>query len=204
MNDPTAARGRPAPDILFDRDFVTLYQAVEPSLCAAIVERFDRDERKAAGKVYQQGAAGALASDIKRSWDLEILDDARWGDLFGRLHAPVMACVDHYLSRSPVLQSFPLQGTGYKIQMYPRQQGFFHWHADATEKSVRSRVVSLILYLNDVEHGGETEFMHQGLRVAPRTGQLLMFPAGWNHVHRGCMPESGDKYIVQTFVRIKD
>ncbi len=195
---------RAAADILFDQDFVTLYQALDRALCAEIIQRFDADERRAPGRIYRQGAVGTLASDVKHSWDLEIPDDERWGDLFRRLHVPVMGCLEHYLSRSPVLQSFPLQGTGYKIQMYPRNEGYFHWHADATEKSVRSRVVSLILYLNDVLQGGETEFMHQGIKVSPRAGQLLMFPAGWNHVHRGCMPASGDKYIVQTFVRIKD
>jgi hypothetical protein len=201
---PPSAPIRPSADVLFDQDFITIYQALPPALCADIVERFEADERKTPGRIYRQGAAAAQVDDIKNSWDLEILNDERWGDLFRRLHGPVMTCLDHYLSRSPVLQSFPLQGTGYKIQMYPRQQGWFHWHADSTAPNARSRVVSLILYLNDVLEGGQTEFMHQGIRVSPRAGQLLMFPAGWNHVHRGCVPESGDKYIVQTFVKIKD
>lgn len=196
---------QPSADVLFDRQFVTLYQALDADTCREIVSRFDTDDRKRQGEVYRgEDAVGTLATDIKRSWDLEILDDARWGDLFRRLHPRVLACLSHYLARSPVLRSLALQGTGYKIQMYPRNEGYFHWHADSSGRRERSRVVALILYLNDVERGGETEFLHQDLKVAPRTGRLLVFPAGWNYVHRGGMPESGDKYIVQTFVRIKD
>ena len=96
------------------------------------------------------------------------------------------------------------QATGYRIQMYPQGQGYFRWHADSTGRSVQSRVVAMIPYLNDVAEGGETEFFHQGLKVAPRAGHLLLFPAGWNYMHCGQVPVSGDKYIVQTFVKIKD
>ena len=121
------------------------------------------------------------------------------------MHPRIQACIRHYLSRSPILQSFDLQVTGYKIQMYPRGQGFFRWHADSTGRGVQSRQVAMILYLNDVAQGGETEFFHQGLKVAPRAGQqLLLFPAGWNYMHCGQVPVSHDKYIVQTFVKIKD
>jgi len=52
-----------------------------------------------------------------------------------------------------------------------------------------------MLYLNDVEEGGETEFLYQKMRVKPTKGTILIWPADWTHTHRGNPPLSGDKYI---------
>ena len=206
MTDSTtlAAARPPAVDVLFDRDLVTVYQGLGPDDCRAVIDRFDRDERKSPGKVYRQADVRTEEAAIKNSWDLEILDAGDWRPIFRAVHPRIQACIQHYLSRSPILQSFDLQVTGYKIQMYPRGQGFFRWHADSTGPGVQSRQVAMILYLNDVAEGGETEFFHQAIKVAPRAGQLLLFPAGWNYMHCGQVPVSHDKYIIQTFVRIKD
>jgi len=206
MNDRPAvtAASSAVVDVLFDREMITLYQGLAPAQCRAVIERFDADDRKAQGQVYRQGEFRAQEGAVKSCWDREILDEGEWRHVFRSIHPRIQACLRHYLSRSPILQSFDLQVTGYKIQMYPRAQGYFRWHADSTGRSVQSRQVAMILYLNDVAEGGETEFFHQGLKIAPRAGQLLLFPAGWNYMHCGQVPISNDKYIVQTFVKIKD
>lgn len=192
----------PAADVVFDRDFITLYRALDAELCEAVRRLFDADAGKRPGRIGA-GDSTAYAQDTKVSWDLEILPTGPWSDLFRCIHGPIQACIAHYLSRSPILQSFPLQATGYKIQMYSRGEGRFGWHADAVGGSSGDRAVAMVLYLNDVERGGETEFFHQGLKVSPRTGQLLLFPAGWNYMHCGQVPVSGDKYVISTFIRIK-
>ena len=58
-----------------------------------------------------------------------------------------------------------------------------------------------MIYLNDVEEGGETEFLYQSIRVAPKAGTLLIWPAGFTHTHRGNPPLSGDKYIATGWVQ---
>jgi len=201
---PAFAATLAAPQVLFDRDLVTVYRGLDPADCRAVIERFDADERKSRGAVYRPGHVRTQQEAIKSSWDLEILDQGDWRPIFRAIHPRIQACIQHYLSRSPILQSFDLQVTGYKIQMYPRGEGYFRWHADSIGAGVQSRQVAMILYLNDVAEGGETEFFHQGIKVAPRAGQLLLFPAGWNYMHRGQVPVSHDKYIVQTFVKIKN
>ena len=198
-----AATRASAVDVLFDRDLITIYRGLDPADCRAVIDLFDADERKSRGAVYRQDHVRSQDEAIKRSWDLEILDHGDWRPIFRAIHPRIQACIAHYLSRSPILQSFDLQVTGYKIQMYPRSQGYFRWHADSIGAGVQSRQVAMILYLNDVAEGGETEFFHQGIKVAPRAGQLLLFPAGWNYMHCGQVAVSHDKYIVQTFVRIK-
>lgn len=58
------------------------------------------------------------------------------------------------------------------------------------------RVVSALLYLNDVTEGGETEFVHFGKSVSPRAGRLIIFPANYAYAHAAHPPVSGIKYSV--------
>ena len=57
-----------------------------------------------------------------------------------------------------------------------------------------------ILYLNDVPEGGETEFLYQRLRVSPKEGTLVIFPASYTHTHRGNPPLRGSKYIMTGWI----
>ena len=41
--------------------------------------------------------------------------------------------------------------------------------------------------------GGETEFLHQNLRIHPEIGKTLIWPAQWTHTHRGNPPLDGFK-----------
>ena len=51
-------------------------------------------------------------------------------------------------------------------------------------------------YLNDVSEGGETEFYHQKVKIKPEKGTLVIFPAYFTHLHKGNVPISNDKYIL--------
>ena len=51
-------------------------------------------------------------------------------------------------------------------------------------------------YLNDVSDGGETEFMHQNIKVKPQKGLTLIWPADWTFTHRGVASPIETKTIV--------
>jgi hypothetical protein len=75
----------------------------------------------------------------------------------------------------------------------------FQPHFDSIDE-VCGRYLVFLWYLNDVAEGGETVFSDLGIRVAPRTGRLLMFPPYWMYQHAGLPPVSGDKYILSTYL----
>ena len=75
----------------------------------------------------------------------------------------------------------------------------FQPHFDSID-AVSGRYMVFLWYLNDVEQGGETQFCDLGIKVAPRTGRLLMFPPYWMFQHAGLPPVSGDKYILSTYL----
>lgn len=70
------------------------------------------------------------------------------------------------------------------------------------------RTWTTMIYLNDVEEGGETYFKHLKLRIKPKRGTLIT----WNNLyknglpnlktmHEACPPISGNKYIITKWWR---
>ena len=62
-----------------------------------------------------------------------------------------------------------------------------------------TRAFVVQLYLNDIEEGGETEFLYIGKRIPARAGRLIIFPAGFTHAHRGNPPLGQTKYICSSW-----
>jgi prolyl 4-hydroxylase len=75
----------------------------------------------------------------------------------------------------------------------------FQLHFDAIHH-LANRYLVLLWYLNDVAQGGGTTFPRLGVEVAARAGRLLMFPPYWMYQHEGLPPQSGDKYILSTYL----
>jgi len=74
--------------------------------------------------------------------------------------------------------------------------GYHVWHCERAGKDSSSRVAAFMFYLNDVEEGGETEFLYQHKRFKPKAGTLLIWPTSYTHTHRGNPPLSNDKYVL--------
>jgi len=85
---------------------------------------------------------------------------------------------------------------GMSVQRTRPHQGYHAWHAEASDQSSSTRVVNYMLYLNDVEEGGETEFLYQGVKLKPETGKVVIFPTGFTYPHRGNPIYKGVKYII--------
>ena len=94
---------------------------------------------------------------------------------------------------------------GINIQKYVAGQGGYpYWHSEQYPKrdngEALHRAVLWTIYLNDGFDAGETEFLYQQRKIAPRTGSLLIAPTGFTHTHRGNRPEGGDKYIATSWI----
>ena len=111
-------------------------------------------------------------------------------------------CYEKFAEKYGFLRSLSLHKMSYsiKIQKYRPGQGYHVWHCDASSPPHCRRMVVSILYLNTVEKGGETEFLHQSMRVCPEQGTLALFPPYWTHPHRGNPPLEGDKYIMNSWL----
>lgn len=83
-----------------------------------------------------------------------------------------------------------------KLQKTPIKGGYSVWHAEQGDRDAATRALVWMVYLNTVEDGGETEFLHQKIKIKPTRGTLVLWPASYTHVHRGNPPYSEEKYIV--------
>lgn len=84
----------------------------------------------------------------------------------------------------------------FKMQKTKIGGGYHAWHYESSAREISNRLLTWMLYLNDVHEGGETEFLYQHMRVKPEQGTLLIWPAAFTHAHRGNPPLSNEKYVV--------
>ena len=105
-----------------------------------------------------------------------------------------------------------LQGQRYEVsQQFKPHHDYFHtneayWQLERPRGGQRSWTA--MIYLNEPEGGGETNFPNAGLCVSPRTAMLVL----WNNMdamgapndltlHEGCTVALGTKYIVTKWFR---
>ena len=182
-------------------DLMYLSKTLDDDFCDNIITLFDGDFRKAPG-ITTLGENNKL----KKTTDLYISDfpdDDNWPKIDKILYENLNFNIVKYTNKLSKMSSIPLWGhesndSGYTIKKY-EPGDYFHWHVDSQCKEGWVRTLAAIWYLNDVKEGGETEF-ENGVKVKPKKGQLLLFPATWTYPHRGCSPKNENKYVITTFL----
>lgn len=110
-------------------------------------------------------------------------------------------CYEHYAGTYDTLKTVaPHQIYSIKLQKTLVGGGYHVWHSEASARELSQRVLTYVLYLNDVEEGGETEFLYYPKRVKATEGTLVLFPGYFTHTHRGNPPISNTKYILTGWV----
>lgn len=105
-----------------------------------------------------------------------------------------------------------------ETSFWPNDYGFEHFrikhyqngnndqfadHVDAIDIDSMKRFFAFFWYLNDVEEGGETEFLNFNLKVKPKKGTLFMFPPLWLYPHKGNPPISNEKFLLSSYLHFK-
>ena len=131
-----------------------------------------------------------------------------WVDYFKPLIVNFDLALQLYLKATAALPAFQTDRLHYypmKIQKTLPGQGYHVWHIEKDKGlSYNHRALVWSVYLNDVEEGGETEFLHFSRRVKPKKGRIVIWPAGFPYLHRGNPPLSGEKYIVTSWMYARE
>lgn len=139
---------------------------------------------------------GVVDKTRKHSIDVILEKNAEEYEKFVRY---LQICVKEYLKIFPHAGYTDKWGLidNVNIQHYPVKGGFFSWHTERMGCKFPSvtRHLVFMMYLNDVTDGGETEFLHQKLKVDARKGKVVIWPVDWTHVHRGITSDTQEKYI---------
>jgi|TARA_R110002095_G_scaffold108928_1_gene95332 hypothetical protein len=156
------------------------------------LNRLDFEQAPVTQKQDQQYFAGATNINV---W---------WEDLKSLIVNFDMAW-NHYIKTTgadTAYQSFFF--TDMKIQKTLPTEGYHVWHIEHGKGfSNEPRAFVFSVYLNDIKEGGETEFLHFSKRVQPKTGRIVIWPAGFPYLHRGNPPLSGEKYILTSWMMLR-
>ena len=142
-----------------------------------------------------------ITSNLSHDWALDLPAYSRISELIIPKFKP---CVDEYLTTFSLLEAYRFLLYDLKIKKIPIGGGFHQWHFENGGIAYSQRKFVIQLYLNDDFKGGETEFLYQNRRELPRQGDVLIFPAGYTHTHRGNPPIGGDKYLITSWALIQD
>jgi hypothetical protein len=164
------------------------------SICDSLIEIHKNSTEKEPGIVFTQGMP-TIKPDIKDSTDISLPVE-----LGGPYVVALQKIVEKYIKKYPYCN----KGAPWKIvsnipiQHYKPNQGYFVWHDERNNAThpTTTRHLVFMTYLNDVTDGGETEFLHQKLKIQPRKGLTLIWPADWTYTHRGITSPTQEKYII--------
>ena len=189
------------------KDTIGVYPGtLSEELCDRLIEAFHEYE----DHHYQGVTASGLDKRFKDTTDFDIMKVPELEDLVIQVVEAANEKIDLYVRRFRTTDEFNtheyLFGNGtyypvWQLQRYEKGVGHFKsFHTEGEYSEFYNRIFAVMFYLNDVEEGGETEFLHQSLMVKPTKGTFIVWPAPWPYVHRGHVPVSEDKYILTTWL----
>jgi len=163
-----------------------------------------------------------ISKDLKPSTVADLKDTCLVSDYRTSKTAPMSHFHNDYYLKidkkiSNLLELEPFLGEVMQAQKYkPGQYYKEHWdYFTPWEKQYKTycewmgqRTWTTMIYLNDVEEGGETFFKHLKLKIKPKKGLLV----AWNNLffngfpnyktmHEALPPVSGDKYVITKWWR---
>ena len=170
------------------------------SICDELIDFWKtHPEYQRAGVAGFQDAADGIDTNSKDSTDIT-LTTQNPPPVLEKYGFQLKAVVDCYKEKfywSGAYGSFALMEP-VNIQQYRPGGGFKQWHTERTESHFPSvtRHLVFMTYLNDVHDQGETEFFYQNIKVKPRKGLTLIWPADWTYTHRGVPSPTEEKFII--------
>ena len=181
-------------------DFIGVFEnAFPPEFCSEVIESMDKAISMGLSQTRQ------VEPNIRK---VDKQDDQIFHEnyvnsmLFGKPHSYFMHVMEEAILPTyrgyydVLLSSQPSELHSVKLQRTEKGGGYHLWHYEQDGKQCADRQMTFILYLNDIEDGGETEFLYQNRRVKPKAGTLVLWPAAYTHTHRGNPPLSDTKYIM--------
>ena len=173
--------------------FIGQWYLNDTSACDNLIKFFQQSEHKKQGLL----AGKILRKDVKDS--IDVSEEFIPQDLRKKYFDDLKCIIDKYVERYEYALMAPFNFTQYgNLQYYAPGMGFHLYHCERSEVTphIATRHLVYMTYLNDVDDGGETQFYYQDLKVRPRKGLTLIWPADWTHTHRGLVSPTQEKYIM--------
>lgn len=181
------------------QNFIAGWYFDDLSICDELIEFHRLSDKKYPGMIGE-----GLDRSKKTSTDVSLDYQPLWLKYVNELQK----VIDNYKKDYPWCDQFATWGITevINIQHYASKEGYFSWHTERSSivDPVVTRHLVFMTYLNDVTDQGETEWFHQKIKVQPKKGLTIIWPADWTFVHRGIPSNSQNKYIVTGWLNYLD
>jgi len=189
-------------------NFIEIYEKALPvEICNSFISYFEKENTFInKGTVYQGVVGDKVVIDKKNTLDMIIPEwNVHINPLKYELNKSLDRHIEYYYEKYKKAFSHKTnyERVGYYLMHKSEAPagGFTNFHSEwAVHPEAITRQMVAMWYLNDVEDGGETEFYYQKLKIKPKTGTLVIHPAGYTHLHRGHNPISNNKYTINTWL----
>ena len=117
-----------------------------------------------------------------------------WIEFDQEMHDALSEVIDSYLAHWNL---DPHSRESLRITKYESAGDFFGMHPD--DSFATPRTTSMVYYPNDDYEGGELDFIHFGVKIKPKAGDLFLFPAAYNLEHKVHPIISGTRITIVSF-----
>ena len=163
-------------------DFIGVYEnIVDPSLCKKLIEFFEKSD--------------FFPRNLTNVNDKQLCVEDFRSNLAKEIREPLTYSFKQYVDKYPLLKKSNYINSLTLLQRTEPTGGYHDFHTENLGWNNSSRSMAWMIYLNNVEEGGETEWLYQKKKVKPTIGTVVIWPGGYTHYHRGNPPMS-TKYIV--------
>ena len=180
-------------------NFISGYYSEELEICDTIIHYHQNSDNKSQGKT-----ALGLIKEYKDSVDVT-MGSKIFEQYFNKLLKPA---IDAYVVDYPMAAKYAAFGVNEIVQIQQYQPGgaYHAWHCErGTPKEPNVfRYLVFMTYLNTVTDAGETEWLHQNLRVKPEKGLTIVWPVDWPFTHRGIPSMSEQKFIATGWLSFRN
>ena len=187
----------------------TIEGALSAEACTSLINQFEKStDLHGPGHAADESGVPAFLPDVKISTDISIDFNYQYipgWEAVKDLNLALNNGIEEYKKKYETVDKIGSWKCyrWWNIQRYKPGEGYFEWHCEAAGMDSNSRIMAWMFYLNDVKEGGETEFLNQAIRIKPKKGRVVVFPAGFPYVHRGNSPLSGEKYILTSWMLLR-
>jgi hypothetical protein len=193
----------------FDNFIMTMDDFFTPEECSAMIQSYYRCE--AMGLTISRQRQDNTPSHLKKDDQLYVSDLASVSEFDMHMLTPFSVFQNKfwdmawpvYAEQYSAIHNYPkMTSRIMKFQKTEVGGGYHVWHFENDTQDNLRRILTYIVYLNDVDEGGESEFLYYPKRVKPKTGRMIVWPAGFAHTHRGNPPISNTKYIITGWIEV--
>jgi hypothetical protein len=177
--------------------FVGAWNIKNDNLCKEIIRFFDENK-----KLQKNGAtASGTNYTNKKTTDISINPNDLKNDKYKCFNSYIdelYKCFIDYQLQWPFLKKMVknVDIGSFNVQKYSKGDHFSQIHTERADLKTSNRLFAWMTYLDSVEDGGTTNFLHYGIKIKPEIGKTLIWPAEWTHAHSGEILNSGEKHII--------